>query len=412
MNPIDQKNHPGARVVVGAAFLTILGALMAFTSLSTDIYLPAMPQMTEELNGNAELTITGFLIGFAIAQLIWGPISDSIGRKRPLFIGLVLFALGSVGCALSTSIQQIVFWRLFQAVGACVGPMLGRAMIRDLFSHAEAAEKLSTLTIIMAIAPIVGPLLGGQIITFSTWHSIFWLLSVIGVLMFFSVMFIPETLPKEKRNQASLGTAVGNYFWLFKHRGFISNTLCVTFFYVAAYAFIAGSPFVYIKYFDVDPQHYGWLFAVNIIGVMFFSFINRRLVHQFSLKKLLRTATLVSAMATVALAMLAKANSASLWIIVAFIFVFFSMNGIIAASATAAALGYVPHIAGSASALIGSLQYGSGIISSLLLAFFLDGTPWTMIWIIAIFTMLSALMAILSPSENEDEIPSPAVVSG
>lgn len=161
MNLIDQKNHPGARVVVGAAFLTILGALMAFTSLSTDIYLPAMPQMTEELNGNAELTITGFLIGFAIAQLIWGPISDSIGRKRPLFIGLVLFALGSVGCALSTSIQQIVFWRLFQAVGACVGPMLGRAMIRDLFSHVEAAEKLSTLTIIMAIAPIVGPLLGG-----------------------------------------------------------------------------------------------------------------------------------------------------------------------------------------------------------------------------------------------------------
>ena len=170
---------------------------MAFTSLSTDIYLPAMPQMTEELNGNAELTITGFLIGFAIAQLIWGPISDSIGRKRPLFIGLVLFALGSVGCALSTSIQQIVFWRLFQAVGACVGPMLGRAMIRDLFSHVEAAEKLSTLTIIMAIAPIVGPLLGGQIITFSTWHSIFWLLSVIGVLLFLSVMFIPETLPTE-----------------------------------------------------------------------------------------------------------------------------------------------------------------------------------------------------------------------
>ncbi len=385
---------------------------MAFTSLSTDIYLHAMPQMTEELNGNAELTITGFLIGFAIAQLIWGPISDSIGRKRPLFIGLVLFALGSVGCALSTSIQQIVFWRLFQAVGACVGPMLGRAMIRDLFSHVEAAEKLSTLTIIMAIAPIVGPLLGGQIITFSTWHSIFWLLSVIGVLMFFSVMFIPETLPKEKRNQASMRTAVENYFWLFKHRGFISNTLCVTFFYVAAYAFIAGSPFVYIKYFGVDPQHYGWLFAVNIVGVMFFSFINRRLVHQFSLKKLLRTATLVSALASVILALVVKANFASLWIVAAFIFVFFSMNGIIAASATAAALGYVPHIAGSASALIGSLQYGSGIISSLLLAFFLDGTPWTMIWIIALFTTLSALMAILSPSENEAEMRNTAVVSG
>jgi len=141
---------------------------MAFTSLSTDIYLPAMPTIAEELQGNAELTITGFLIGFAIAQLIWGPISDNIGRRIPLFIGMVVFAVGSAGCALSESIGQIVFWRVFQAFGACTGPMLARAMVRDLFSRTQSAQALSTLTIIMAIAPIIGPLLGGQIIRFST----------------------------------------------------------------------------------------------------------------------------------------------------------------------------------------------------------------------------------------------------
>lgn len=142
-------------------FLVILGALMAFTSLSTDIYLPAMPQMEKDLQGNVELTITGFLAGFAVAQLIWGPISDRIGRKKPLFMGLIIFVIGSIGCAYSQTIEQIVFWRVIQAIGACTAPMLARAMIRDLYARTQAAQMLSTLTIVMAIAPIAGPLLGG-----------------------------------------------------------------------------------------------------------------------------------------------------------------------------------------------------------------------------------------------------------
>ena len=132
----------------GLAFVFILSALMAFTSLSTDIYLPAMPMMAKDLHGDIELTITGFLIGFCIAQLIWGPISDHYGRRKPLFIGMVLFIIGSIGCALSTDITQIVFWRVFQALGACTGPMLGRAMIRDLFSRNRAAQMLSTLMLV------------------------------------------------------------------------------------------------------------------------------------------------------------------------------------------------------------------------------------------------------------------------
>ncbi|RAP72284.1 MFS transporter, partial [Candidatus Erwinia dacicola] len=127
----------------GISFLLILSALMAVTSLSTDIYLPAMPVMAKDLQGDAELTITGFLIGFCFAQLIWGPISDRYGRRLPLFIGLGLFIIGSVGCALSKDIVQIVFWRVFQALGACTGPMVARAMIRDLFSRTRAAQMLS-----------------------------------------------------------------------------------------------------------------------------------------------------------------------------------------------------------------------------------------------------------------------------
>lgn len=387
-----------ASKTAGLSFVIILSALMAFTSLSTDIYLPAMPLMAQDLHGNAELTITGFLMGFCVAQLIWGPLSDHFGRRLPLFIGMALFMIGSVGCALSTDISQIVFWRVFQALGACTGPMLARAMIRDLFSRTRAAQMLSTLMIIMAIAPIAGPLLGGQMIKFTTWHSIFWLLAVIGGVMFVSLFWLPETLPQEKRVKASLPSAFRNYYALLTNTTFMRFTLCLTFYYVAAYAFITGSPFVYITYFGVEPQHYGWLFALNIVGLMGMSVINRRLVQHYSLEVLLKFAVVTAAVAALVLAAAAKLEIGGLILIVAAVFVFFSMNGIIAATSTAAALDSVPNVAGSASALMGSLQYGSGIISSLLLALLSDGTPWTMAWIIGLFTMASAVMALTTKS--------------
>ncbi|MDG1643582.1 multidrug effflux MFS transporter [Klebsiella huaxiensis] len=374
-------------------FILILSGLMAFTSLSTDIYLPAMPVMAAELQGDAELTITGFLIGFALAQLVWGPISDRLGRRKPLFIGMLLFIIGSAGCALSTTIDQIVFWRVFQALGACTGPMLARAMVRDLFARSRAAQMLSTLTIVMAIAPIAGPLIGGQMIKVTSWHAIFWLLVVIGGLMFIALRWLPETLPPERRQQGSMLGAFRNYSQLLKNATFMRYTLSLTFFYVAAYAFITGSPDVYIRYYGVAPQHYGWLFAVNIIGVMAMSVVNRRLVQRHALSSLLKISLAVAALAVVILATGVRLQIGGIGLIVASVFLFFSMNGVIAATSTAAVLDEAGAFAGSASALIGSLQYGSGIISSLLLAWLRDGTPWTMAWIMTAFTLASLLLA-------------------
>ncbi|EAM8730716.1 Bcr/CflA family efflux MFS transporter [Salmonella enterica] len=382
------------RIAVGAGFIILLSALMALTSLSTDIYLPAMPIMARALHGDAELTITGFLIGFTLAQLIWGPVSDHLGRKIPLFIGMVLFVAGSVGCATSTTMMQMVFWRVFQAMGACTGPMLARAMIRDLFSRSRAAQMLSTLMIVMAIAPIGGPLLGSLIIKFSTWPMIFWLLSATGVVMFLALLTLPETLPEERRVQATLKGAFGNYVFLLKNRRFMRYTLSLTSYYMAVYAFIAGSPLVYISYYGVSPQHYGWLFAVNIVGVMLLSTINRKLVQRHSLDALLRTSLSLAAIAAILLTLAAGLKTGGIAFLVVMMFITFSMNGVIAAASTAAALDEVPEIAGSASALIGALQYGSGIVSSGLLALFSDNTPWTMSWIIGLFTTAGALLAL------------------
>lgn len=402
--PIANQTPSKALQTSSWLFMAILGALMAFTSLSTDIYLPAMPQMEKDLQGNVELTITGFLAGFSVAQLIWGPISDRIGRKIPLYIGMVVFVVGSVGCVYSQSIEQIVFWRVIQAFGACTAPMLARAMIRDLYARTQAAQMLSTLTIVMAIAPIAGPLLGGQIIKFSTWHSIFWLLAVIGVLMFLSLLFLPETHTPERRQNSSIAVVFQHYARLLSNWQFMRYTLCVTFFYVAAYTFIVGSPYVYITYYGVDPQHYGWLFAVNIVGIMGLSFLNRNLVSRFSLDHLLKCTTAIASISLIILCVVYRLHIGGIYAVITMVFFFFSMNGMVAANSTAAALDGVPEIAGSASALIGSLQYGSGIISSLLLAGLSVTSPWTMIAIMTVFAFASCAMVFIPQRKSKASI--------
>ncbi|MFG6459573.1 multidrug effflux MFS transporter [Roseateles sp. BYS96W] len=388
----------------GWVFMALLAALMAFTSLSTDIYLPAMPQMQHDLGGDVELTIAGFLVGFAVAQLVWGPVSDRIGRRRPLVMGVLLFIVGSVGCALAQTLPQMVAWRVVQAFGACTGPMLARAMVRDLFARTQAAQTLSTLTVVMAIAPIVGPLLGGQVVRISNWHAVFWLLAAIGVLMLLALRALPETLPTARRATTPWTVAPADYLSLLRNRAFMGYTLSITFFYMGAYVFIVGSPFVYLSHFHVDPQHYGWLFGINIVGVMALSAVNRRLVNRFSLDVLLRAATGVAALAMAAGVTLVAWHPDALWAFALPVFVFFATNGIAAATSTAAALDAAPRTAGSAAALIGALQYGSGIVSSVALAALRSRGPLVLVLLMGLFATASAAMAFWrAPSSRNKE---------
>lgn len=362
-------------------FLTILGALMAVNSLATDVYLPAMPAMTDMLGPGAEFTISGYLFGFMIAQLVWGPISDRIGRIKPLLMGSALFVIGTIGCATATSMTSLVVWRVFQAIGACVGPMLSRAMVRDRYSLTEAADKLSLLTMVMAVAPIIGPSVGGAIISVAQWQDIFWLVAFVGLLIGIAVLALPETWPKERRHTAGIGKAFKVYGELFTNKGFMKYTLCVAFFYMAAYAIIAGTPFVYITYYGIPEIYYGSLFALNVVGVMVMSFFNRQLVRRYTLDTLLKAATAVALVGAVVLLVLIGTNWLGAVGVIASIVVIFGTNGIIAACTTAAALDMAGDKAGTAAALVGSLQYGSGIISSVGLALFANGTPWPMGWI-------------------------------
>lgn len=371
-------------------FMVILSGLMGCTTLSTDIYLPAMPDMEKALGGNIELSITGFLIGFAIAQLVWGPVSDRVGRKKPLYIGMAVFTIGSVGCALSNSIIEMVIWRIFQATGACVGPMLARSLVRDLYNRTEAARMLSALMTILALAPIVAPLAGGVLLEIWSWRAIFWLMAALSAILFVTVSFLPETLSDENKVKGSISHEMRCYLKLAGNKSYMAYTLCVAFFYVAIYAFITGSPFVYISYFHIDTRYYGLLFGVNMIGVSSIGMFNRRLVTRYSLDRLLLFSTMVACLGGIGLFASAYTGVGGIIGIISFVFVMFSMNGIIASCTNAAALDVVPaNMVGAAAALMGALQYGSGIISSLLLATFSSGSPSTMAWIMLLFACLS-----------------------
>lgn len=378
---------------------------MACTALATDIFLPGVPEITAELGSGEELMITSFLLGFALAQLILGPVSDRVGRKIPLSAGMIVFALGSAWCAIADTMLELIIARVLQAVGACTGPMLARAIVRDLYEGTRAAQVLSTLMLIMALAPILGPLMGGFLVVAGGWRWTFWAISAVALIIFGLILFLPESLPPAKRDSGSILSAFVNYPVLFRNGPFMRYVLCVCFYYISIYAFITNSSTVYITHFGVDPRYYGLLFGMNMIGVMSLTAFNKRWVKSYSLRGILKVATLVATVAGVALAttgVTGVTGVGGLWGVVVTVFFVFGMNGVVAACTNAAALNSVePAVAGTAAALLGSFQYGSGIISSLLLALSPLNAVESMAVMMFAGTALSALMVWL-PSRRRN----------
>lgn len=380
--------------------LLILSALMSFASISTDMYLPALPTISRALHtttATIEMTFSAFLIGFSLGQLLWGPISDRYGRRLPIAIGLLLFILGSIGCAMSDTVMQMVGWRVVQALGACVGPVLSRAMVRDLYGREQSARKLSTLILIMGIAPLLGPMVGGQILALASWPWIFWTLAGVGLLTLISMLVLPESLPLSHRSVEPLGKALAHYVQLVRDPRLIGYAVSGGFFYGGAYAFIVGTPFAYIEYYHVSPQGYGWLFGINIAGMMFANFLNGQLLKRAGSEQLFRSGTLILAVSGVVLAVDAWFGWGGLWGLAIPIFMYMSMNGLIVANSVAGALAAFPRNAGAASSLIGAMHYGSGIFSAALVGWFADGTPWTMAWVMAGAGLGSFLTSLASP---------------
>ena len=367
--------------------LVILSALMGFASISTDFYLPALPNVAASLHagaGTVEFTISGYLIGFSLSQLLWGPLGDRYGRRKPIAVGLVLFVIGSAGCASSASAAAMIGWRIVQAAGACASVVLSRAMVRDLYSGNQAARMLSTLMMVMAIAPLLGPLLGAQILVLAGWRAIFWTLVGVGLLTLAALFIMPETLPPGRRNPEPLPLAFARYGLLLRERRLLAFAGSGGFFYGGTFAYIAGSPFAYITYHHLPARFYGLLFGAGIVGLMATNFINSRLVLRLGGERMLVAGNGAAALAGIVLAIDAWSGRGGLAGLALPLFVFISSTGLIIANSIAGALAMFPERTGSVSALVGAIQYGSGVIGSALVGAFADGTPWPMGWVVAV----------------------------
>jgi DHA1 family bicyclomycin/chloramphenicol resistance-like MFS transporter len=391
----------------GWRVLAILSVLMGFASISTDLYLPAMPAMGASLGANTgmiELTISGYLIGFSLGQLFWGPIGDRYGRRLPVAIGIVLFVIGSAGCALAGSAWAMIGWRIVQAVGACAGVVLARAMVRDLYEGERSAQMMSTLMTVMAIAPLLGPFVGGQILHFASWRAIFWTLVGVGGATFLALFTLPETLPHKRRNKEPLVSAIADYLMLIRHKRLMGYAGAGGFFYGGSFAYVSGSPFAYISYYHVSPQFYGLLFGSGILGLMVTNLINARLVLRLGTAWLLRAGTAGAALAALVLAVNARTHWGGLAGLAVPMFLFVSMTGFVVANSIAGALADFPKRAGAVSALVGAIHYGSGIAGSALVGAFADGTPWPLGWVVALAGLGGAACAWFLVAEQESSL--------
>jgi DHA1 family bicyclomycin/chloramphenicol resistance-like MFS transporter len=370
----------------------ILSALVAFAPMSIDMYLPALPALERYFAADTpavQHTLAAFFIGLAAGQLLYGPIADKYGRKPPLYFGLGLYVIASAACALAPSIGNLIVLRFLQAVSGCAGMVVARAVVRDLYDRQESARVYSILLMVMGIAPIVAPLAGGYMLTWFGWRSIFWVLALFGIACLLAVKFgLPETIPRD-RPRIALSNALGNYISLLADRRYLGYALSGGFGQAGMFAYISGSPFVFIDLYGVPAHAYGWLFGLNAMGIVGFTQLNRRLLLKYDSDRILNFGNLAGFLMCAVLLAAALSNTAGLIGLLVPLFFVVALRGLTFPNASAGAMAPFPDNAGSASALLGSVQFAIAAIASAAVGLFHNGTAVPMAAVITVCGLLA-----------------------
>jgi len=347
-----------------ARLFVLLGGLTAFGPLSIDMYLPALPAIGRDLAASEsliQLTLTACLIGLAIGQVVAGPISDALGRRRPVLIGVAGYVLASLLCAVAPTAPILVSLRLLQGLAGAAGIVIARAIVRDLYTGSAAARYFSRLILIFGIAPILAPVLGAQIMRFTSWHGIFLALAVVTALLWLgAARALPETLPVERRRSGSLGDTVQTFRRLAADTRFLGYAVSGGLGFGAMFAYIAGSPFVLQGIYHVSPQTFSLIFGLNAVGFVITSQINGSLVGRIPPARLLTVGVTVTGVAGLALLAVILIGGLGLAVVLPPLFVLVSSIGFVVPNAVALALSRHPEAAGTGSALVGVIQSGIG----------------------------------------------------
>lgn len=350
----DRPTHFPARLI---ATLTLLAAV---APLAIDMYLPAFPQMAAEFDTSAsaiQLTLTAFLIGLALGQLVIGPLSDRYGRRPLLLAGTLVTALFSAACALAPTIEVLAGARFVQGFAGAAGIVLGRAVISDRAQGAAAAKLFGLLIVVNAIAPIIAPLLGGAIVAGSGWRGVFWALAALSVLMFVCVLtMVPESHPKERRTTGGAAATLRDARTVLRNRRYVGYTLAYAFAFGVMFAYISASPFVLQDVHGLSTTWYSLAFTANALGLVLFSIANGGLVARFGDRATLRIG-LVLLVSVSALMLVNSLVGPALWATLALLWCSMGSLGLVIANATTLALGQARRAAGTGSAILGALQF-------------------------------------------------------
>ncbi|MFK7608110.1 MULTISPECIES: multidrug effflux MFS transporter [unclassified Pseudomonas] len=376
--------------------ILILGALSAFGPLAIDFYLPGFPAMatafaTDETQ--IQLTLAVYFLGLSIGQLIYGPIADRFGRRIPLLVGVGLFTVASLACALAPSLEWLIAARFVQALGGCAGMVLSRAIVSDKCDAVGAAKVFSQLMLVMGLAPILAPMLGGLLVNLYGWQSIFIVLTAFSALAALAVALgLPESLPDNVPRQPLSG-ALRQYGRLLKDREFLGHALTGGIAMAGMFAYIAGSPFVFIKLYDVPAEHYGWLFGSNAAGFILVAQINARLLANRGPAFLLARTIWIYLAAGVVLLGVSALHTQQLWPLLIPLFVCIASLGCIIPNASACAMSGQGARAGSASAMLGCLQFSVAAGAASLVGVLHNGTAMPMAMVITLCGVLAVVLA-------------------
>lgn len=354
-------------------WLTIyLGTLAALGPLAIDMYLPAFPRIAEAFGAQVpdiQRTLASYFVGIALGQLIYGPLADRLGRKAPLYFGLALFGLGSAGCAMAWSVRSLTVIRLVQAMGGCAEMVICRAIVRDLFDDRKAAKVFSSLMLVMGLAPILAPLVGGFLAGHWGWRAIFWLHAGAGVATLVSTaLFFRESLPPERRTRQSGGDVLRTNVRLLGHREFMLHALTVSVGTAGLFAYVGGSPYVFEKIFHISEARFGLFFGPIACGIIGMSQVNGFLAGRFDIRTVLRFALIANAASACALLIDALTHFGGFWGIYLPLWFFIASMGFVFPNTTVLAMSPHGRIAGNASAVLGSLQFGISAIGGLIVS--------------------------------------------
>jgi DHA1 family bicyclomycin/chloramphenicol resistance-like MFS transporter len=342
----------------------ILGALTAMGPLAIDMYLPALPAIARDLNtspASVQVSLAVYFIGIAVGQVFYGPLSDRVGRKPALSYGLTLFVASSIGCALAGDVRTLIALRVLQALGGCAPLVIPRAVVRDYFDQRDSVRMLSMLILVMGSAPILAPLVGGQLLVTFGWRAVFWVLAGYGALwLTMAGLMLPESLPAIRRHRRQISDVMRVYRKLLADRAYMGYVLSGGLIFSGLLAYIAGSPFVFIEMFGVAPERYGLFFGANAIGIIAASQINRWLADRVDAHRIVSIVIPIAMTAGFILVMDAYTGFGGFAGILVPLFFFIACHGFVMPNTTALAMAPHGHVAGSASALLGTLQFVLG----------------------------------------------------